>query len=60
MSASMKSGMMKCYEFDSAAVVSTSSHSGVASTEYFNAFNYSVEKINNQDANIKVAGRRSL
>ena len=60
MSASMKSGMMKCYEFDSAAVVSTSSHSGVASTEYFNAFNYSVEKVNNQDANIKVAGAQFI
>ena len=60
MSASMKTGIKKCYEFDSAAVVSTSSHSGIASTEYLDAFGYSVEKVNNQDADIKVAGAQFI
>jgi hypothetical protein len=60
MSSSMKSGIKKCYEFDSPSVVSTSSHSGTISTEYLNAFGYSVEKVNNQDASIKVAGAQFM
>jgi hypothetical protein len=60
MSSSMKSGIKKCYEFDSPSVVSTSSHSGTISTEYLNAFGYSVERVNNQDASIKVAGAQFI
>ena len=60
MSSSMKADIKKCYEFDSPSVVSTSSHSGVSSAEYFNAFGYSVEKVHNQDADIKVAGAQFI
>jgi len=60
MSSSMKTDIKKCYEFDSPSVVSTSSHSGVSSAEKFNAFGYSVEKVSNQDADIKVAGAQFI
>ena len=56
MPSGLKSKITACYEFDSAAVVSSNTHTSTSANSMPNAFGYNVEKVNNQDAPILKVG----